>query len=341
MITRRKRREASEEFPATAQPRPARRTRQTAAGAELISTVDEPLLPARQLISRHSAPSKSVRLSTSPYVAPRMQLDRHETPRMSVPPARRSTSRTPRYSTDGASRRGTMPRASLGGESVHEMTLDNKAEFLAQVAADCLVKLLRVGMAKTIELSREEIKMGETLAVKAWHNFQSKSHIVCPSALTYAAYRDDSIFPEQAPPFVSYSSVITSLHDRIQGQIRPGLLLRAVSLSNLATFAWVISDPDRAADLLMGPETNYDPKAGLANHVQQRYRIMLMAWKKFWTVIVPPEQKTGEAGEEAMKLWLALGTQVSATIGNVLTAADMADLHYFPATDSDPGIDTR
>ena len=136
------------------------------------------------------------------------------------------------------------------------------------------------------------------------------------SDLRWIALRRNYIFPEYSPPFPLLTDLISSFHPRVQASLDPVTLTRAVALSNLATFVWTVLQPDEAGDVLMVPEDMEEtlPRGGgerqraiEVRKVRGRNRMMLLAWKKFWMVVVPREKRTSETG---LRLWLDFATQV-------------------------------
>ena len=101
------------------------------------------------------------------------------------------------------------------------------------------------------------------------------------------------------------------------------LLERAIRLSNLATFSYIIICPDEAESLLWAYEndptdSDFPPRRShrgmstntieLASNVARRNAALMKAWKAFWSVLITPEKRMSQ---EALELWLEFSTQVS------------------------------
>lgn len=106
-----------------------------------------------------------------------------------------------------------------------------------------------------------------------------------------------------------------------------------IATSNLVTFVWMILHPDEAGDLL--PQDEPEPKrkgrksrrralstddetddgdedwAEMARRVGRRNRMLMLAWRRFWMVVVPYEKR---ADPTAMGLWLDFATFVGALL---------------------------
>ena len=127
------------------------------------------------------------------------------------------------------------------------------------------------------------------------------------------ALRSAYIFPEFTPAFPLLTDIISSLHLRVQSSLNPASLARAVSLSNLATFVWTVLQPDKAGDLLEDgddvPEVGKGKRRLIGEkRVVRRNRMLLLAWKRFWLVVVPKEKRSNEM---VLQLWLDFATQVA------------------------------
>ena len=139
-----------------------------------------------------------------------------------------------------------------------------------------------------------------------------------------AAQRHSSLFVEHNLPFVDIRDVLQPLRKK---QFDTRLLEKANHLCNLATFIYIILDPDRATELLKtsgrhGHDTmSTFGRGGIGGvsdltgdfeakrrHVQTRNRLLLMAWKVFWTVVIPTSQR---GSKRAMEIWLSFSTQVN------------------------------
>ena len=134
------------------------------------------------------------------------------------------------------------------------------------------------------------------------------------------AARQSYIFSEYSSPFPLLSHLSQALHPDVLSSINSEQLATALSLSNLATFVWVISHPDESGELLQAldvPETPQAKGKGRARDevdvevlsgVRRRNDMLVRAWKRFWDVVMPREKRSNES---ALKLWLDLATRVS------------------------------
>ncbi|KAK8861651.1 hypothetical protein IAR55_002474 [Kwoniella newhampshirensis] len=201
-------------------------------------------------------------------------------------------------------------RKSLTGSAVLGMTINDRAEILADVAGDCLVTLVR-------SIHEERPRTGKSGdqddARKAWDGLY--------------ALRQSYIFPPYSPPFPLPTDIIESLHSQVRSSVDPSGLVRAVQLSNLATFIWTILRPDEAGSIMSALDIDDGEDESVAERltrskgkwkakevddelvrkVRRRNLILLSAWKKFWLVVVPRNKRTSES---ALRIWLDLATQV-------------------------------
>lgn len=127
------------------------------------------------------------------------------------------------------------------------------------------------------------------------------------------ALRSTYIFPEYSPPFPLLTDLISSFHPRVQSSFNPATLHRAVSLSNLSTFIWAILQPNEAWEMEEDGDDvseNGRTKRRVADvkRIKRRNRMLLLAWKRFWMVVVPREKRSSE---RALRLWLDFATQAS------------------------------
>jgi len=101
-----------------------------------------------------------------PDITPRARATRHTRTHSST---RISTSiHTPNHDLQG--RRRLHIRPSLTGAQVEEMTIERRAEMVADVAGDCLLKLLRAGLQGDQGERKRDMEWR-----KAWGGLQSKS----------------------------------------------------------------------------------------------------------------------------------------------------------------------
>ncbi|WVR03755.1 phenylalanine-tRNA ligase [Kwoniella sp. DSM 27419] len=210
-------------------------------------------------------------------------------------------------------RRPAVRPSLTGGQSALGMTINERAEILSGVAGDCLVTLVQAafdGSAQRRRRSRpdDEVK-------KAWDGLY--------------ALRQSYIFPPYAPPFPLLTDVLDSIHYHVRAALHPPSLAKAVLLSNLATFVYTILRPDDAGDILELIDSVVDTDEpdsppvtrsrgslvarmdGLdldtVRRARRRNSILLMAWKRFWMVVVPRSKR---ASESALRLWLDFSTQI-------------------------------
>jgi hypothetical protein len=194
------------------------------------------------------------------------------------------------------------------------MTVETRAAIVSEVAEDCIVKLLRSDPRDFYELEWR-------LAFQALQS-ESLCRLMLSITLTLVAQRHSSLFVRHNLPFVDIRDVLQPLRRR-QFDTRP--LEKANHLCNLATFIYIILDPDQATELLNSNVPRFDASqassrssrnkgkgrdrdpGSLRQHVQMRNRLLLMAWKVFWTVVVPLNQR---GSQRAMEVWLNFSTQV-------------------------------
>ncbi|WWC60397.1 uncharacterized protein I303_102969 [Kwoniella dejecticola CBS 10117] len=201
-------------------------------------------------------------------------------------------------------------RKSLTRSNALGMSINDRADILADVAGDCLVTLVKDTLRGDSARRRRSSINDE--AKKAWDGF--------------FGLRQSYLFPPYAPPFPSLADTLRSLHEQIQSTLDAQSLAQAIDLSNLATFVWVIARPDEAGDHFQleldeedepprrrstrnrpkAQEVEIDPE--LARKVKKRNAMLMMAWKKFWFVVVPQEKRTSEI---ALRLWLDFATQIA------------------------------
>nr|XP_031858466.1 uncharacterized protein CI109_006111 [Kwoniella shandongensis]KAA5525538.1 hypothetical protein CI109_006111 [Kwoniella shandongensis] len=202
----------------------------------------------------------------------------------------------------------SLVRKSLTGSAVLGMTINDRAEILADVAGDCLVTLVKSAFEERPR-SRRNAEQDE--ARKAWEGLY--------------AIRQSYIFPPYSPPFPLPTDILESFHSQVRAAVDPSTLTRAVQLSNLATFIWSILRPDEAGSMLAALDMDdEDNKAGrvtrakgkakatdvdfeLLKKVRRRNAILLSAWKRFWLIVVPRDKRTSES---ALRIWLDFATQI-------------------------------
>jgi hypothetical protein len=150
-----------------------RRTRNAASQSEASGSQDLLQYPQNTSSirrgSRNNAASRSHRDLSSIHedtqATPRARDARHSRTR-SLASTATSVLHSPQ---DRPAKRRLHVRPSLTGAQVEEMTIERRAEVVADVAGDCLVKLLRAG------LRGDELRKGGDEWRKAWDGLKSKS----------------------------------------------------------------------------------------------------------------------------------------------------------------------
>ncbi|WVW80238.1 hypothetical protein I302_102216 [Kwoniella bestiolae CBS 10118] len=201
-------------------------------------------------------------------------------------------------------------RKSLTGENALGMNINDRAEVLADVAGDCLVTLVRAALRDSSGSGNRRRSSINDEVKKAWEGLYG--------------IRQSYLFPPWSPPFPSFIDILRSLHSQIRATLNAQALSCAIDLSNLATFIWTISRPDEAC--LSFPSLDVDGEDGtaprrstrnkekdqenleLVKRVKLRNMLLLIAWKKFWLIVVPEERRTSEI---ALRLWLDFATQIA------------------------------
>lgn len=157
------------------------------------------------------------------------------------------------------------------------------------------------------------------------------------------------MFSKHAPPFADLHSFVSALHPG--NAYNPLVLSHALDLSNICTFIYTILFPDEAAELLKdmdpyflddiegnrsgsGKGKGKEERLGaqVEDSVKRRNQLLLMAWKKFWVVVIPREMK---GSDSALKLWLDFATMVCrqdhpSNICSLTDHSDLAITQYLP-----------
>jgi hypothetical protein len=136
--------------------------------------------------------------------------------------------------------------------------------------------------------------------------------------------RRNKLFSPGSLPFNDFEDVREAFHASVRGRINTASLERAIHLSNLATFLWVILQPDEAHTLLGGREqrsnasTRSNRRLGslaaeegnpdIRDTVSRRNRVFGMAWKRYWKDVIPQNMR---GNRHAIQLWARLSVQVS------------------------------
>ena len=150
---------------------------------------------------------------------------------------------------------------------------------------------------------------------------------VCPglaSASDQIGQRRNKLFSPDSLPFNDFEDVREAFHTSVRGRINTASLERAIHLSNLATFLWVILHPDQAHTLLVSAEgrtpasrrsrkplgaTQGDDEESqdVRDIVSRRNRVFGMAWKRYWKDVIPQSMR---ANKHSINLWAHLSVQV-------------------------------
>ncbi|ORX35211.1 hypothetical protein BD324DRAFT_81440 [Kockovaella imperatae] len=201
----------------------------------------------------------------------------------------------PGHSSPHARRRMVLRPSLLGSPQIREMDLQKKADLLSDIAGDFILRI-------TGGISRPE-------SAKEWRN----------SWNTLQTLRHSDIFP---PNNLLFPMVQNVLYQLPAGEIySQSHLERAVRLTNLATFCFVIFRPDEASSLLEYMSLENDTASALrikaaqdamALHgkVECRNKALLTAWKCFWRVLVSPDRPIDP---KVFDLWVDFSTQFCLT----------------------------
>ncbi|WVQ78792.1 hypothetical protein IAT38_000883 [Cryptococcus sp. DSM 104549] len=197
-------------------------------------------------------------------------------------------------------------RESLMRPRVMGMAFPRRVDTLLSVAGDTLVTLLKAGMEEQPRRQSVGRSDGPT---RAWEAFWS--------------LRQTHIFDPNASPFPTVAEVSKDINPRLTASIDSTTFDVLVRLSNLTTFVWAIIRPDEASEILVPVDQGIDPdaydarakaraslvRAGEVDRdvVRRRNRLLLMAWKHFWVVVVPKEKRSSE---HALHLWREFSTQI-------------------------------
>jgi len=135
------------------------------------------------------------------------------------------------------------------------------------------------------------------------------------------AQQRNKLFSPDSLPFNDFDDVREAFHSSVRGHINTASLERAIHLSNLATFLWVILQPDEAHTLLApegrsskrstGIAASEDDSRDIRDRVSRRNRVFGMAWKRYWKDVIPPSMR---GNKHSIRLWAQLSAQVSAFV---------------------------
>lgn len=145
------------------------------------------------------------------------------------------------------------------------------------------------------------------------------------SAAKDVAQRRNRLFSPDSLPFNDFEDVREAFHSSVRGHINTASLERAIHLSNLATFLWVILLPDEAHSLLEGSEErsrnstraqkhlkvgdeDFEEGQDVRDVVSRRNRVFGMAWKRYWKDVIPQSMR---GNKHSISLWARLSVQVS------------------------------
>jgi hypothetical protein len=150
---------------------------------------------------------------------------------------------------------------------------------------------------------------------------RGRAYSVSPDDLVSAktsAQRRNKLFSPDSLPFNDFEDVREAFHSSVRGQINTASLERAIHLSNLATFLWVILQPDEAHTLLAsearsstrlrGTAVQEDANRDIKDRGSRRNRVFGMAWKRYWKDVIPQSMR---ANKHSINLWAHLSVQVS------------------------------
>jgi len=137
-----------------------------------------------------------------------------------------------------------------------------------------------------------------------------------------AGQRRNKLFSPDSLPFNDFEDVREAFHSSVRARINTASLERAIHLSNLATFLWVILQPDEAHTLLGGKEersqastrsnrrleaSEDENNLDTRDIVSKRNRVFGMAWKRYWKDVIPQSMR---GNKHAIQLWARLSVQV-------------------------------
>lgn len=144
-----------------------------------------------------------------------------------------------------------------------------------------------------------------------------------PSASYKIAQRQNKLFSPDSLPFNDFEDVREAFHSSVRGRINTASLERAIHLSNLATFLWVILQPDEAHTLLdmeersraskrsskrLGGEDGHEDEGrNIRDIVSRRNRVFAMAWKRYWKDVIPQHMRSNK---HSINLWARFSVQV-------------------------------
>lgn len=145
----------------------------------------------------------------------------------------------------------------------------------------------------------------------------------CLSTADGPGQRRNKLFSPDSLPFNDFEDVREAFHSSVRGHINTASLERAIHLSNLATFLWVILQPDEAHTLLGTEERtrisersrkrpgrqpeDEDNNRVIRDRVGRRNRVFGMAWKRYWKDVIPHSMR---ANKHSINLWAHLSVQV-------------------------------
>jgi hypothetical protein len=154
------------------------------------------------------------------------------------------------------------------------------------------------------------------------------------SASDKIGQRRNKLFSPDSLPFNDFEDVREAFHSSVRGHINTASLERAIHLSNLATFLWVILHPDKAHTLLgsaggrnrasgrsrkpLGTgQADDEDSQDVRDIVSRRNRVFGMAWKRYWKDVIPQAMR---ANKRSISLWAHLSVQVGPLSGNAWNA---------------------
>jgi hypothetical protein len=157
----------------------------------------------------------------------------------------------------------------------------------------------------------------------------------------FTAYRQNKLFSPDSLPFNDFEDVREAFHSSVRSQIDATSLERAIHLTNLATFLWVILQPDEAHTLLgtegrsksgrssrrLGAAAGDDEEnQDIRDIVSRRNRVFGMAWKRYWKDVIPQGMR---GNKNSINLWAYLSVQVSLSGIDYAGCADVQIIMMF------------
>jgi hypothetical protein len=149
--------------------------------------------------------------------------------------------------------------------------------------------------------------------------------------LTRPDLRQEYFFVDQVSPFPNMVDLVEALDPDVQSRVDHTVISRFMALSNLTTFVWIVLHPDECWDLVpafpddteqrgstsrtrrtrgkrpVQEESEDEELQELRGRIRRRNDVLRRAWKEWWLVVNPKENRSSKEG---IRLWLELLTQV-------------------------------